>query len=169
MKVDNDININTNDNIENKNNIHQDNQKEDSTHYTDNATIQNTDNTNTAVQIVNSESNLKTATANKVIYVSLKGSDNNSGTKNSPLKSIKNALKIAKNYDTIYVLSGTYYEHGILIDKNITIMGENPKTTIINAQNRHLFTIATRARVSIKTITLKNAFDENGGAIYNKG
>lgn len=169
MKVDNDININTNDNIENKNNIHQNNQKEDSTHYTDNATIQNTDNTNTAVQIVNSESNLKTATANKVIYVSLKGSDNNSGTKNSPLKSIKNALKIAKNYDTIYVLSGTYYEHGILIDKNITIMGENPKTTIINAQNRHLFTIATRARVSIKTITLKNAFDENGGAIYNKG
>lgn len=171
IELNNDININDNDKSESNNYISQNSQNEDDTYSTNDKTTQMTDNTTTATasDIVNYESNIKTANSNKVIYVSLKGNDNNSGTKGNPLKSVKNALKIAKNYDTIYVLSGTYAEHGILIDKNITIVGENPKSTIINAQDKHLFTIATNARVSIKTITLKNAFDENGGAIYNKG
>lgn len=171
IELNNNINTNSKDNSENTNYVDNDNQKEDNTYPSNDMSTHDTTDTNSNItsDIIKNTANIKTASDNKVIYVSLKGHDNNSATKNNPLRSIKNAIKMAKNYDTIYVLSGTYAEHGILIDKNITIMGENPKTTIINAQNKHLFTIATNARVSIKMITLKNAFDENGGAIYNKG
>ncbi|RAP53218.1 MAG: hypothetical protein BZ137_07285 [Methanosphaera sp. rholeuAM130] len=118
---------------------------------------------------VKEEINIKTSDGNKVIYVSTKGDDNNVGSKNNPKKSIKNALETASNYGTIYLSSGTYLEHGILINKNITIVGENPKTTIINAQSKHLFTIAPNTRVSIQLLSIKNTFDDNGGAICNKG
>jgi len=114
------------------------------------------------------EKNIKSADSN-IVYVSNKGNDNNIGSKTNPKKTIKNAIESSKDKTTIYIKSGTYNEHGILINKNITLEGENPKTTIINAQNKHLFTIAANTRVSIKTLSIKNAFDENGGAIYNKG
>lgn len=134
-----------------------------------NPTTTDTTTQNASKTIEKDENNLKENDSPDVIYISNKGNDNNIGSRNNPMKTIKNALKKANNYDILYLTSGTYLEHGILINKNITIVGENPKTTIINAQNKHLFTIASNVRVSIKTLAIKNAFDENGGAIYNKG
>lgn len=105
----------------------------------------------------------------KTIYVSTKGNDNNDGSLNKPKKTITNAIHIANNQATIYINSGTYYEHDILINKNITLIGENPKTTIINAQDKHAFTIASNVEATISKLTIRKAFDDNGGAIYNKG
>ncbi|MDO5825331.1 MAG: hypothetical protein Q4Q22_03035 [Methanosphaera sp.] len=167
-QVNKDTYTNAIDNSE-KNIVPQDNNRntKDNSHptgdMTDNAT------TYTTAIPAKEESSIKASDENRIIYVSTGGNDNNVGSKNNPKKSIKNALETASNYATIYLSSGTYAEHGILINKNITIIGENPKTTIINAQNKHLFTIATDAKVSIQLLSIKNAFDDNGGAIYNKG
>ncbi len=41
------------------------------------------------------------------------------------ITSLKNALRIAKDYDTILVKKATYKEYNIKVDKPITIIGEN--------------------------------------------
>lgn len=41
------------------------------------------------------------------------------------LSSIKEAIQIAKEFDTIVVKKGTYKEHGILVNKPLTIIGKN--------------------------------------------
>ncbi|MCF6294592.1 MAG: nitrous oxide reductase family maturation protein NosD [Flavobacteriaceae bacterium] len=41
------------------------------------------------------------------------------------ITSIKEAIAIAKDFDTIIVKKGTYYEYDIVIDKPLTIIGEN--------------------------------------------
>jgi nitrous oxidase accessory protein len=42
-----------------------------------------------------------------------------------PTTSIKEAITIAKDFDTIIVKKGTYYEFDIIIDKPLTIIGKN--------------------------------------------
>ncbi len=42
-----------------------------------------------------------------------------------PITSIKEAITIAKDFDTIIVKKGTYYEYDIIIDKPLTIIGKN--------------------------------------------
>ena len=44
------------------------------------------------------------------------------------LASISEAISIAKDYDTIIIKKGTYKEHNILVDKPLTIIGENYPT-----------------------------------------
>jgi len=41
------------------------------------------------------------------------------------ITSIKKAITIAKDFDTIVVRKGTYYEYNIIIDKPLTIIGKN--------------------------------------------
>ncbi len=48
--------------------------------------------------------------------------------------SIQDAIDAASNGDTIYVYSGTYYEH-IAVDISISITGENKQTTIIDSED----------------------------------
>jgi parallel beta-helix repeat protein len=43
------------------------------------------------------------------------------------------AMNVANDGDTIYVYSGTYYEH-MVVDKSINLTGEDKDTTIIDAQ-----------------------------------
>ncbi|MEI8633801.1 DUF1565 domain-containing protein [Vibrio sp. PP-XX7] len=43
------------------------------------------------------------------LYISPNGSDNNSGTKNAPLKTIMAAQAAAERGDTVYIRAGTYY------------------------------------------------------------
>jgi len=42
-----------------------------------------------------------------------------------PVKSIEGAIALAKDYDTVLVKKGTYYEFNILIDKPLTLKGED--------------------------------------------
>ncbi len=42
-----------------------------------------------------------------------------------PIKSVKEAIIIAKDYDTIVIKKGTYKEHNILINKPLVLVGEN--------------------------------------------
>ncbi len=45
---------------------------------------------------------------------------------------IQEAIKNANSGDTVFVYSGTYYENHILVDKTLTLMGEDKYTTIID-------------------------------------
>ena len=42
-----------------------------------------------------------------------------------PISTLKEAIKQAKDFDTILVKKGTYKEHDILVNKPLTIIGEN--------------------------------------------
>lgn len=129
----------------------------------------NYEDTTTKSIVKNTTSEIKTDSQIKNVYVSSSGSDSNTGSKSSPKASISNAITSVSNGGTVYITSGTYTEHGIKINKNITIIGSNSKNTIINCENKHLFTISENTKVTLKTFSIKNAYDANGGAIYNKG
>ena len=42
-----------------------------------------------------------------------------------PISTLKKAIAVAKDYDTIFVNKGTYKEHSIIVDKPLTIIGKN--------------------------------------------
>ena len=45
--------------------------------------------------------------------------------KTCPISTLKDAISQAKEFDTIIVKKGTYKEHSIIVDKPLTIIGEN--------------------------------------------
>lgn len=47
---------------------------------------------------------------------------------------IQDAMNVASDGDTIIVRSGTYYEN-VFVNKSISLIGENPKSTIIDGSN----------------------------------
>src|SRR4030042_7035615 len=47
---------------------------------------------------------------------------------------IQEAINAADDGDTVFVRNGTYYEH-IVINKTISLIGENPEDTIIDAEH----------------------------------
>ncbi|WP_292887633.1 Ig-like domain repeat protein [Methanobrevibacter sp. UBA212] len=81
--------------------------------------------------ISNCKSNEVTITSTReYIFVSQnKGSDNNNGlTRNTPVKSIKNALELAVNCKNIILLDGEYSESGLVVNYDLTLKGENDAT-----------------------------------------
>ena len=152
----------------------------------DNSQYTNTQNTNTQTTVeqntTQKDSDNTTSTTTKdsktvnnttgysKIYVSTSGNDNNSGASSTTAKAtIKSALTAVNDKGTIYLAEGNYNQHKILINKNVTIIGNNTKKTIINGRGSHVFTIASGTTVTFKAFTITSAKDENGGAIYNKG
>ncbi len=95
-------------------------------------------------------------------------------------KTITEAVKNASSGDTIYVHNGTYYEN-ILIDKKITLTGENKENTIIDSGKTGSQLAIVVDQVSVSNFTLTNASDSlfpgyiengvdigsNGNKIYN--
>jgi parallel beta-helix repeat protein len=80
---------------------------------------------------------------------------------------VQEAVDAASNGDTIFVHNGTYLER-VVVNKTISLLGENPFGTIIDAE-RSLSVISIEAdHVTLKSFTLRNshahwAFDESGG------
>jgi nitrous oxidase accessory protein len=71
------------------------------------------------------------------------------------IKSIKTAIKLSSNGDKIVIKNGSYKEGNILIDKQITITGEDK--TILDGQFKdEIFTIKSD-NVTIKSITFKDS------------
>lgn len=84
----------------------------------------------------------------------------------------------ANSEDTINLAEGIYNNNvtNITIDKNITLIGKNPETTIIDAEKLgRIFNITSKGYLTLINITLTNGYvngsgvNGHGGIIYNNG
>jgi len=72
--------------------------------------------------------------------------------------------------DTIVVAAGTYNEHDITIDRNLTIEGAGADVTIVDGQNlgRVFLVSGTPAPVvAMSGITVRNGYTDQGGGVFN--
>jgi len=70
------------------------------------------------------------------------------------IASIKEAIAVAKDFDTIRIQKGTYKEFGINIDKPLTIIGEN--YPVIDGEEQGEIMTITSDSVSVDGLLLKN-------------
>ncbi len=100
------------------------------------------------------------------IYVSSDGDDDTGdGSELKPFKTLSYALRNSLNHVVIKIIKGNFTESNLLIDKNITIIGLNHDISI-DADNKQLFTILNNATLTVESLTLMNAFDVKGGALF---
>jgi parallel beta-helix repeat protein len=69
---------------------------------------------------------------------------------------IQEAINTAENGSTIQVPSGTYYEH-VIINKTISLIGENASTTIVDGNDNGTVVQVTTNNVNISGFTLQNS------------
>ena len=121
------------------------------------------------------------AASGDTIYVNASGNDNWDGLNSSyngtsgPKATIKNAIATLNTDGTIFIANGVYTgvnNTGIAINKNMHIIGESQKSTIINAKYLgRIFTITNGVTVTLQNLTLLNGTINSGtgGAIFNSG
>ncbi|MCE7699717.1 MAG: Ig-like domain repeat protein, partial [Methanobacterium paludis] len=108
-------------------------------------------------------------------YVSPTGNDTSgTGTSSNPFATIQKALQNVVTGGTVHLKAGTYTgtgNKGLTISRNVTITGENPATTIIDAQYlTNIWTVNSGVTVILENLSLVNAnTTSNGGAISNAG
>jgi parallel beta-helix repeat protein len=86
------------------------------------------------------------------------------GSKEYPYQTIRDALSNVYDGYTIYIMDGMYKEH-VFIEKRITLMGENPETTIIDGEG--LDDVITIAVPDVKIIGL--TVQHSGSQLLNAG
>lgn len=90
-----------------------------------------------------------------VIAASFSFSENHFVGKNSKYNSIKEALAICKDKDTITVLSGYFSEKNIVIEKSISLLGKDFPT--LDGQNKFEIITIKKSGVTISGFRLINA------------
>lgn len=70
---------------------------------------------------------------------------------------IQEAIDAASQGDTIFVSSGTYYEHVAVNKNNLTLIGENMDTTVIDALGAQEGVRVTKNFITFEGFTVKNA------------
>lgn len=91
-------------------------------------------------------------------------------SKNGSVNTVKSAIKLCEQNDTILVMKGEYSEGNIIVDKSITILGIN--APIINGNGKgEIFTI-TAKDVCISGLVIENSgisyLEENAGIRLEK-
>lgn len=113
--------------------------------------------------------------ANSTIYVSTHGNDSWNGLSpvytngtNGPKATIKNGIASSKTNGKLYISNGVYSEYNLQLTRNITIIGQTQKSTIIDAGKLGQIFNNT-ATAELQTMTLRNGYYGAGGAISNWG
>jgi hypothetical protein len=97
------------------------------------------------------------------------GDDKNSGISPlEPKKTIQNAINAVNSKGTVKVADGTY-EEDLYIAKNVNLVGNNPRKTIIDGNNQKRPVTIKKGSVSLEKFTITKGLAENGGGIYNLG
>jgi parallel beta-helix repeat protein len=86
------------------------------------------------------------------------------GTKEYPYRTITEAIDAAYDGFTIYVKNGTYHEH-VIIDKKITLYGEEKNTTVIDGNGVADVVTVSAPDVKILGLTIQNS----GTELFNAG
>jgi len=86
------------------------------------------------------------------------------GTSEYPYQHITDGIFNATRGDTIYVLTGEYYEN-VVVDKLITLLGENRNDTIIDGMYREFVIHVVENGITIEQFTIRNS----GGYMDNAG
>ena len=70
---------------------------------------------------------------------------------------IQEAINAASDGDTIQVASGTYYEHVVVENKTLSLMGEDRGTTIIDGGGTGIVVYVTASNTVISSFTIQNS------------
>ena len=74
---------------------------------------------------------------------------------NQSIKSLKNAIAIAKDKDTILLQTGIYKEGSMLVTKSITIIGQN--NPVLDGENKYEILLISGKNITVKGISFRNA------------
>ncbi|MBK8299925.1 MAG: nitrous oxide reductase family maturation protein NosD [Chitinophagaceae bacterium] len=74
---------------------------------------------------------------------------------NQPIRSLKIAIAIAKNYDTILLHAGTYKEGAITLTKSLTIIGQN--NPVLDGEKKYEILLISGKNITIKGIQFRNS------------
>jgi len=82
--------------------------------------------------------------------------------------SLQDAINKAKDNSTIFVRSGVYREN-IIIEKSVTLLGEDANTTILSGEgfSEDVILITDKGRATIEGFTIRDS-GENGNYPYNE-
>ena len=115
------------------------------------------------------------SSSSSTIYVNgSNGNDDNDGTSwEWAKKTISNATKTVTSGGTIYIANGNYNEHEIQVNKNMTIVGESRKDTVVDAHGiNRVFTNNDANKnyyITLINLTIQNGNNKptfDGGAIH---
>ncbi len=71
------------------------------------------------------------------------------------IKTLKKAIEIAKDKDTILLQAGIYKEGSLLLTKQITIIGQ--KNPVLDGENKYEILLISGKYITVKGITFRNA------------
>ncbi|MGB2703265.1 MAG: nitrous oxide reductase family maturation protein NosD [Chitinophagaceae bacterium] len=74
---------------------------------------------------------------------------------NQPVSSLKQAIAMAKNYDTIFLQAGTYKEGAITLTKSLTIIGQNGP--VLDGEKKYEILLISGKNITIKGIQFRNS------------
>ena len=103
------------------------------------------------------------------IWVSAEGNDENNGSQDSPVATIKKALELVSDGSSIYIAPGTYLEDGLEITKSVNIIGSGKVIIDANNGGKIISTTNKSAVINLANLELTKAKSNFGCVIYNLG
>ena len=74
---------------------------------------------------------------------------------NQPVRSLKKAIELAKDKDTILLQAGTYREGSITLTKSLTIIGQN--SPVLYGENKYETLLLSGKNIFVKGIHFRNS------------
>ena len=105
--------------------------------------------------------------ASSFLYVDAQNTDGPwDGSIEFPFVSIQQAVENVSSKKTLFIRKGTYFEH-VVVDKELTFVGENKEETIIDGNNQSVVFDILHSNVILQNLTVQNSGGYNGdAAIY---